>query len=144
MTDKYAVIGNPIEHSKSPLIHAEFARRTRQQMEYGRILGDPDNVAGEVRRFFAEGGRGLNVTVPFKEQAWEIVDETHFDASFNGVDWSALRTEMRPRAAAAESDTELRAILQEMVDELGQSHFNFLPGTPGSTSSSRSTHHSFR
>jgi shikimate dehydrogenase len=75
MTDKYAVIGNPIEHSKSPLIHAAFARQIRQDMEYARILGDPNGFAEDVRRFFSEGGRGMNVTVPFKEQAWEIVDE---------------------------------------------------------------------
>jgi len=74
MADKYAVIGNPIAHSKSPFIHAEFSRRTRQTMTYGRILGNPDDFAGDVRRFFAAGGQGMNVTLPFKEQAWELVD----------------------------------------------------------------------
>ncbi len=75
MADKYAVIGNPIAHSKSPFIHAEFARRTRHDMTYGRILGNPDDFAGDVRSFFAAGGRGMNVTLPFKERAWELVDE---------------------------------------------------------------------
>jgi shikimate dehydrogenase len=75
MTDKYAVIGNPIAHSKSPLVHAEFASQTGQDMEYGRILGDPDDFAGEVRRFFTAGGRGMNVTVPFKAQAWKMAAE---------------------------------------------------------------------
>jgi shikimate dehydrogenase len=75
MTDKYAVIGNPIEHSKSPLIHAEFARQSGQDLEYGRILGDLDDFAGDVGRFFGAGGLGMNVTVPFKEQAWKVVDE---------------------------------------------------------------------
>lgn len=75
MTARYAVIGNPIEHSKSPLIHAAFARQSGQDMEYGRVLGDPDAFADDVRRFFATGGRGMNVTVPFKEQAWQLVDE---------------------------------------------------------------------
>ncbi len=73
--DKYAVIGNPIEHSKSPEIHAAFARQTGEAMEYGRLLGNPDDFAGDVRRFLAEGGQGLNVTVPFKEQAWHLADE---------------------------------------------------------------------
>lgn len=75
MAEKYAVIGNPIVHSKSPLIHQEFAHQTGQDMEYGRILGNSDDFAGDVRRFFAEGGRGMNVTVPFKGQAWEMADE---------------------------------------------------------------------
>ena len=72
MPDQYAVIGNPIEHSKSPLIHAAFARQTGQDLEYGRILGALDDFAGDVQRFVAAGGRGLNVTVPFKEQAFEL------------------------------------------------------------------------
>ena len=75
MTDRYAVIGNPIAHSKSPLIHAAFARRTGQDIVYDRILGSRDDFAGDVRRFVAEGGRGLNVTVPFKEEAFALSDE---------------------------------------------------------------------
>ncbi|MBP8290373.1 MAG: shikimate dehydrogenase, partial [Chromatiaceae bacterium] len=66
MTDRYAVIGNPIAHSKSPLIHAAFARATGQNLAYGRILGDLADFGGEVRRFLDSGGQGLNVTVPFK------------------------------------------------------------------------------
>ena len=75
MPDRYAVIGNPIGHSRSPRIHAAFARETGQDLEYGRILGSRDDFAGDVHRFFAGGGRGLNVTVPFKEQAWGLSDE---------------------------------------------------------------------
>jgi shikimate dehydrogenase len=73
--DKYAVIGNPIEHSKSPEIHAAFAKQTGERLSYTRLLGNPDDFAGDVRQFFAAGGRGLNVTVPFKEQAWRLADE---------------------------------------------------------------------
>jgi len=75
MTDRYAVIGNPIEHSKSPLIHAAFAKQTGQDIEYGRILGDPEDFAGDVRRFIDAGGRGMNVTVPFKEQAFQLAEQ---------------------------------------------------------------------
>jgi shikimate dehydrogenase len=75
MPDRYAVIGNPIAHSKSPSIHAAFALETGQDMEYGRILGSVGDFAGDVHRFFSAGGRGLNVTVPFKEQAWGLADE---------------------------------------------------------------------
>ncbi|EIC20881.1 shikimate dehydrogenase [Thiorhodovibrio frisius] len=75
MTDRYAVIGNPIAHSKSPAIHAAFAHQTEQDMDYDRILGNPDDFAGDVRAFVAAGGRGLNVTVPFKELAWELLDD---------------------------------------------------------------------
>ncbi len=85
MPDRYAVIGNPIAHSKSPLIHAAFARQTGQDLEYGRILGDLADFAGEVRRFLADGGRGLNVTVPFKEQAWELADELSPRATIAGA-----------------------------------------------------------
>jgi len=74
MTDRYAVIGNPIEHSKSPLIHGLFAQQTGQDMHYERILGNADDFAGDVRAFMAAGGRGMNVTVPFKEQAFALAD----------------------------------------------------------------------
>lgn len=63
------------------------------------------------------------------DSAWTIVRDTHFDKTFNGVDWEAVRTELRPRAAAAASTAELRAILRDMLGRLGQSHFSLLPAT---------------
>lgn len=73
--DRYAVIGNPIEHSRSPDIHAAFARQTGESIIYERILGNKQNFPAEVRNFISQGGLGLNVTVPFKEEAWRIADE---------------------------------------------------------------------
>ncbi len=75
MTDRYAVIGNPIEHSKSPVIHAAFAAQTSQDLVYERILGDLEEFESDVQDFFAAGGKGLNVTVPFKERAFQLSDE---------------------------------------------------------------------
>ena len=75
MADRYAVIGNPIAHSKSPQIHAEFARQTGQDLSYERILAPLDAFARTVDRFASEGGRGLNVTVPFKLEALALADE---------------------------------------------------------------------
>ena len=72
--DRYAVIGNPIGHSKSPLIHGMFARQTGEQLSYQALLAPLDDFAGTLREFLHQGGRGVNVTVPFKEQAWALVD----------------------------------------------------------------------
>lgn len=76
MPDRYAVIGNPIAHSKSPLIHAEFARQTGEDIEYSRLLAPLDGFREAVERFRAGGGKGLNVTVPFKLEAFAIAQET--------------------------------------------------------------------
>lgn len=73
--DLYAVVGHPISHSKSPRIHSLFARQTGEAVEYTAIQAPLDEFAGTVREFFDRGGRGLNVTVPFKEQAWQLADQ---------------------------------------------------------------------
>ena len=70
----YGVIGNPIAHSKSPTIHAMFAEQTGQNMVYERILAPIDQFVPTVRTFFARGGKGLNVTVPFKLEAYALAD----------------------------------------------------------------------
>ena len=72
MSDRYAVIGNPIAHSRSPFIHARFAAQTGHDLVYDRLLAPLDGFAAAVQAFVESGGRGLNVTVPFKEQAFAL------------------------------------------------------------------------
>jgi len=67
--ERYAVLGNPVAHSQSPFIHAEFARQTGEPVQYERLLCAMDGFEPAVRAFEAGGGRGCNVTVPFKFQA---------------------------------------------------------------------------
>ena len=74
MTDRYAVFGHPIAHSTSPQIHAAFARQTGQDMTYEAILAPLDGFAASVAQFIAADGRGANVTVPFKEQAFALAN----------------------------------------------------------------------
>jgi len=75
MTDLYAVIGNPIAQSKSPRIHAEFARQLGQDLRYEALLAPRDGFAAAVAAFRVAGGRGLNVTVPFKLEAYALATE---------------------------------------------------------------------
>jgi shikimate dehydrogenase len=75
LPDRYAVIGNPVEHSLSPAIHAAFARQCGVTLEYSGIYAPLDDFEACVAEFFAAGGCGLNVTVPFKEEAYVWVTE---------------------------------------------------------------------
>ena len=70
--DHYCVLGNPVEHSRSPGIHARFAELTGQAMDYGRLLAPLDAFAGTLQQWVAGGGHGCNVTVPFKFEAFQI------------------------------------------------------------------------
>jgi shikimate dehydrogenase len=103
--DRYVVIGNPIAHSKSPAIHARFAELTAQTMDYQRLLAPLDGFAATVQAFIASGGKGANVTVPFKLEAF------------------ALATELTPRAQAAGAVNTLKfdhdRILGDNTDGIG-------------------------
>jgi len=88
--DTYCVLGNPVEHSRSPWIHARFAELTGEALTYGRRLAPLDGFAEAVRAFRAEGGKGCNVTLPFKFEA------------------AALATRLAPRAQLAQACNTLR------------------------------------
>lgn len=93
---RYAVFGNPIEHSKSPEIHTEFARQTQQAMRYDKQLVPVGEFARAATEFFEQGGLGLNITVPFKEQAFDWVDERSEMAqragAVNTIVWDGQKT----------------------------------------------------
>lgn len=83
--DRYAVIGHPIAHSRSPRIHAAFAAATGQRLAYDRIDAAPEAFEGVVRDFFDSGGRGLNVTLPHKEAAARLADRLTVRARLAGA-----------------------------------------------------------
>ncbi|MFD0669299.1 shikimate dehydrogenase [Ramlibacter sp. MAHUQ-53] len=85
MTDRYAVIGNPIDFSKSPFIHGEFARSLGHDIEYTKILGPLGGFRETVDAFRAAGGRGINITAPFKLDAFAYADERSPSAELAGA-----------------------------------------------------------
>ena len=85
MTDKYAVIGNPIAHSKSPLIHAEFAKQTNQDISYETVLAPLDGFAATLQDLINQGFKGVNVTVPFKLEAFGLCATRSSQVSLAGA-----------------------------------------------------------
>ena len=83
--DHYAVMGNPIAHSKSPLIHTLFAEQTGQSLRYETMLVEREEFPEAVTRFFAECGSGLNITLPFKEEAWALANHLTKRAKLAGA-----------------------------------------------------------
>ena len=85
MTDRYAVIGNPISHTKSPMVQMAFAQQTGQDMDYTAILGTPGGFKEDVDSFRRNGGRGLNVTAPFKLDAFRYATKLQEGARLAGA-----------------------------------------------------------
>jgi len=84
-TDRYAVMGNPIAHSKSPDIHKLFAKQTQQDLSYEAIFVETEKFKPSVHDFAHAGGKGLNITVPFKQQAWELATQRSQRAELAGA-----------------------------------------------------------
>jgi shikimate dehydrogenase len=80
----YAVLGNPVKHSKSPQIHSLFAEQTGIDLKYQAIEVPIDDFSKYVESFFSQGGKGLNITVPFKEEAYSICNALTQRAKFSG------------------------------------------------------------
>jgi shikimate dehydrogenase len=83
--DRYAVLGHPVAHSRSPAIHAAFAAQTGQALDYGRVLCPLDGFAASARAFAAGGARGCNVTVPFKFEALALAGRASARARLAGA-----------------------------------------------------------
>ncbi len=114
--DRYAVFGNPINHSRSPQIHAAFAAQTSQQLSYRAHLVELGGFATAAREFFAGGGKGLNITVPFKLDAFAFADELSGRARRAGaVNTLALQAD----GGSYGDNTDGVGLLRDITENLG-------------------------
>jgi shikimate dehydrogenase len=115
MTDRYAVIGSPVAHSKSPWIHGEFARATGQDIEYVRIEAPLEGFERVVQDFRAAQGSGANVTLPFKEAAYRCSTELSAGARLAG----AVNTLLFESAGTRGENTDGSGLLRDLTTNLG-------------------------
>jgi len=118
MTDRYAVFGNPIGHSKSPRIHALFAAQTGQDISYQAILADKDGFVAAVEAFIAAGkglARGANVTVPFKAEAFRLATRRTARADAAG----AVNTLSFDAGAIIGDNTDGAGLVRDLKNNLG-------------------------
>jgi shikimate dehydrogenase len=114
--DKYAVFGNPIKHSKSPFIHGLFAQQCAQQMQYRAVQVELDGFATAAQKFFDSGGAGLNITVPFKREAFDFAHRLSDRAMRAG----AVNTLSRVEDGTIEGDnTDGIGLVRDMIANLG-------------------------
>jgi len=116
MTDHYAVIGNPVAHSKSPWIHAEFARATGQDIEYRRIEAPLDGFGRAVDGFRAAHGRGANVTLPFKQAAFRYCTDVSPAARIA----QAVNTLILDESETRGENTDGAGLLRDLSVNLGR------------------------
>ena len=114
--DEYAVMGNPIAHSKSPQIHALFAGQTHQNIRYRAIQVDPGGFQQAVGNFFASGGKGLNITVPFKQDAWQLADSLSERAQLAGA-VNTLKQDEQGKLLG--DNTDGVGLVRDLTDNLG-------------------------
>ncbi len=115
MTDRYAVFGNPVAHSKSPQIHALFAQQTGQDLRYEAIMAPLDGFTPCVRDFIAGGGCGANVTVPFKEEAFRLCTQRTARAEAAG----AVNTLIFAEDAIVGDNTDGAGLIHDIQINLG-------------------------
>lgn len=115
MSDRYGVMGHPVAHSKSPFIHARFAAQTAQDVVYEAIHVAPGDFASSVERFRAAGGRGINITLPFKEEAFALAQTLSLRAQRAG----AVNTLSFDDAHIRGDNTDGVGLVRDLVDNLG-------------------------
>jgi len=114
--DRYAVMGNPIEHSKSPRIHRLFAEQTGQPVVYDAIRVDPGHFSDAVTDFINHAGKGLNVTVPFKQDAWQLANRLSERAQRAG----AVNTlNIRDDGTLSGDNTDGAGLVRDLTGNLG-------------------------
>lgn len=115
-SDKYAVFGNPVKHSKSPLIHTAFAKQCGHEMTYRAVKVDLDGFAAAADGFFSNGGAGLNITVPFKGDAYDFADQNSERAKRAKAVNTLIR---RPDGVICGDNTDGIGLVRDMIANLG-------------------------
>jgi len=115
MTDKYAVLGNPVKHSISPQIHAEFARQTGQDIRYEKLEVPLDGFAEFIASLHKKGYKGMNVTLPFKEQAFQLSESLSAAAEHAG----AVNTLIRTPTGWSGDNTDGVGLVRDLTKNLG-------------------------
>jgi shikimate dehydrogenase len=114
--DRYAVIGHPVAHSRSPWIHAQFARQTGEHISYAALEIAPAELPVRLRAFFAHAGRGLNVTVPHKQAVLPLLDELSERAGIAGAVNTVIRL---PDGRLRGDNTDGSGFVRDLTRNLG-------------------------
>lgn len=114
--DRYAVFGNPIAHSKSPQIHTLFAEQTKQALSYSAELAEPGDFEQAIKNFIADHGKGMNITVPFKEEAWSCASSRSGRAQRAGAVNTLI---LQPDGSLFGDTTDGVGLVQDLVQNHG-------------------------